>query len=155
MIGPPRLHPAPGRAIVRIVPRLGVGDSALQTASGVSVSLSGHYENQPMVGRLEEVGDPTCEREKVIADWAVKQASEGRLFVFSTFGAGSPYWDEHMLALLAAGYDFRWLQGMRLFDISQLAATIEGSGTYGEDVGSAERTFAYLSMVPAEDDPAS
>lgn len=89
-----------------------------------------------MLGQLHSIGDPTSEREERIAAWAVKEAEEGNLFVFSQYGAGSPYWNDEMRKMLPAGYDFRWLQGFRLFDIGQLSATVSGTGAYGEIVRS-------------------
>lgn len=124
----PRLHPAPGRCIVRIVPRV------LEAVSdgGVVGSLDGRYQNQPMVGSLQAIGDATSERERVIAEWAEAQAEAGALFTFSMFGAGSPYWDDEMRKMIPLGFDFTWLQGLRLFDITQLSATMENTGAYGE-----------------------
>lgn len=131
----PRLHPAPGRCIVRIVPRL------LQstTTTGVIVELDGRYENQPMLGYLHECGDFTNDRERAIKGWAEEEARRGHLFVFSMYGAGSPYWNDEMRKMLHAGYDFRWLQGFRLFDIGQLSATVSGTGMYGEKVKEEKR----------------
>ena len=85
-----------------------------------------------MVGVLLVVGNPRNEAEKSIADWAIAEQEAGNLFVFSQYGSGSPYWNDSMKTLLSAGYDFRWLQGLRLFDIGQLGATISGAGQYGE-----------------------
>lgn len=94
--------------------------------------MDGRYENQPMVGVLLELGDPRNDGEKVICEWATKRAKAGDLFVFSQFGTGSPYWNDEMRKMITAGYDFRWLRGLRLYDIGQLGATIEGAGQYGE-----------------------
>lgn len=85
-----------------------------------------------MLGKLLVVGDPTNEREKAIADWAIKRMEAGDVFVFSSYGAGSPYWNDEMRKMVTSGYDFRWLQGLRLYDLSQLGATIEGCGEFGE-----------------------
>lgn len=124
----PFLNPAPGRCILRIVPRL----IKAETADGVALELDGRYEHQPMVGILLAVGDPRNESERVAADWAIKEQEAGNLFVFSQYGSGSPYWNDEMRKMTPAGYDFRWLQGLRLFDIGQLGATIQGAGAYGE-----------------------
>jgi hypothetical protein len=124
----PFLNPAPGRCVVRIVPRL----LQTETADGIVVELDGRYENQPMVGVLLVVGDPCNSVEEVKAKWAVERAKLGELFVFSQYGSGSPYWNDEMRKMLPLGYDFRWLQGLRLFDIGQLGATISGAGQYGE-----------------------
>lgn len=124
----PFLHAAPGRCIVRIVPRL----LQAETADGFTLELDGRYENQPMVGVLIELGDPTNDRELAICRWAETRAKAGDLFVFSQYGTGSPYWNDEMRKMLAAGYDFRWLQGLRLYDLGQLGATIAGAGQYGE-----------------------
>lgn len=126
----PLLHPAPGRCIVRIVPRL----LQARTEAGIEVEFDGRYEHQPMLGALQEIGDPTTERERVIAEWAKNEASVGHYFVFSMYGAGSPYWNDEMRKMLPVGYDFRWLQGLRLFDIGQLSATVDGTGPFGEQV---------------------
>lgn len=99
-----------------------------------------------MLGELVEIGDPTSEREKVIADWAIKEHESGHLFVFSQYGSGSPYWDDEMRKMLPIGYDFRWLQGYRLFDIGQLATTVSGTGSYGEIVRD-KQTHADLVLV--------
>ena len=125
----PRLHPAPGRCIVRIVPRI---LSPTLPGTEITAELDGRYENQPMVGILEDIGDPTSERESAIRDWAIREGKAGHLFVFSTYGSGSPYWDDHMRKMKPLGYDFTWLQGFRLFDIRNLNTTIEGAGMYGE-----------------------
>lgn len=124
----PFLNPAPGRCVVRIVPRL----LQAETAEGIAVELDGRYENQPMVGVLLVVGDPRNPSEEIIAKWAEDRARAGDLFVFSQYGTGSPYWSDEMRKMIGAGYDFRWLQGLRLFDIGQLGATISGAGQYGE-----------------------
>lgn len=147
----PRLHPAPGRCIVRIVKRLGlVGrldgseQSDAQTDAGIALALDGRYENQPMVGELKEIGDPTNEREREIAKWATEQAGSGYLFIFG-YGAGTPYWNPHMEVLRSAGYDFTWLQGYRLLDIGQLACVVSGSGMYGE--APIDRNYQDLVLV--------
>ena len=124
----PFLNPAPGRCVLRIVPRL----LQTETADGIVVELDGRYENQPMVGVLLVVGDPCNAAEEIKAKWAVERAKLGELFVFSQYGSGSPYWNDEMRKMLPLGYDFRWLQGLRLFDIGQLGATISGAGQYGE-----------------------
>lgn len=85
-----------------------------------------------MVGVLLVVGDPRNPSEEIIARWATDRAKAGDLFVFSQYGTGSPYWNDEMRKMLSAGFDFRWLQGLRLFDIGQLGATISGAGQYGE-----------------------
>lgn len=135
----PLLRPAPGRSILRIVPRLGLKGSIdtksdLVTPGGLELALDGRYPNQPMLGQLHAIGDPTSEREAAIAAWARDEAELGHLFVFSQYGAGTPYWEDAMRSMLPAGYDFRWLQGFRLFDIGQLSATVSGTGAYGEIV---------------------
>lgn len=137
----PRLHPAPGRCIIRIVPRLGLvdrqivdgpQDGELVSEGGIVAALDGRFANQPMVGSLQAIGDPTSEKERVIAEWAMKQAEAGALFVFSVYGAGAEYWDKQMSKMLPLGFDFTWLQGLRLFDIAQLSAVVENTGAYGE-----------------------
>jgi hypothetical protein len=143
----PRLHPAPGRCIVRIVPRL----LQTQTSAGVMVDLDGRYENQPMLGQLVEIGDPTNTRETTIANWAIDEHEKGNLFVFSMYGAGSPYWNDEMRKMLPSGFDFRWLQGLRLFDIGQLSATVSGSGMYGEKPG-ANGTYSEKVLAPDPDE---
>lgn len=125
----PLLHPAPGRAILRIVPRILEAET---TEGKVIAALDGRYQNQPMVGSLVAIGDPTSERERVIADWAIKEYEAGNYFIFSQYGAGSPYWDDDMRKMEPLGYDFGWLKGYRLFDIGQLAATVSGTGAYGQ-----------------------
>lgn len=132
----PELHPAPGRAVVRIVPRLGL-DGNTTTAAGLTLALDGKYENQPMLGVLMAIGDPTNERETKIAEWAKERAEAGDVFVFSQYGTGSPYWNDDMRKMLVAGYDFTWLQGLRLYDLNQLGATIAGAGKYGEVIRAA------------------
>jgi len=139
----PQLRPAPGRAILRIVPRI---LEAQTEEGGVIASLDGRYQNQPMVGTLVAIGDPTTEREKVIADWAIKEHEAGNYFVFSQYGAGSAYWDDDMKKMAPLGYDFSWLQGHRLFDIGQLSATVSGAGIYGQAVKPA-KVIDRLSMI--------
>jgi hypothetical protein len=132
----PRLHPAPGRCIIRVVPRLlsvGIGET------GVTAELDGRYENQPMVGTLEEIGDLRNDADKAIADWAIDEKEQGHYFLFSSYGSGSPYWNDEMKKMLPLGYDFTWLQGFRLFDIAQLACTVEGAGVYGENAATRAR----------------
>lgn len=85
-----------------------------------------------MVGVMLVIGDPRNESEEVICKWAMERAKAGDLFIFSQYGMGSPYWNEEMKKMISAGYDFRWLQGLRLYDIGQLGATIQGAGQYGE-----------------------
>lgn len=127
----PQLHPAPGRCIIRIVPRIGL-DGSLKTQEGLALALDGKYETQPMLGVMVSIGDPTNDREREIAKWAKERAEAGDVFVFSQYGTGSPYWNDEMRKMLTAGYDFRWLQGLRLYDLNQLGATIQGCGEFGE-----------------------
>lgn len=124
----PFINPAPGRCIVRIVPQL----LETKTESGIDLQIDLRRKNQPQIGVLLAMGDPRNAGEKVIADWAIAEQEAGHLFVFSEFGMGSPYWNEEMEKMVTSGYDFRWLQGLRLFDIGQLGATIQGCGAYGE-----------------------
>lgn len=141
----PELHPAPGRAIVRIVPRLGLVNEGFEKwaanpnenelrskDTAIVLAVDGRGETQPMLGVLMAIGDPTNEREEKIAKWAKERAEAGDVFVFSSYGTGSPYWNDDMRKMMTAGYDFRWLQGLRLYDLNQLGATISGCGQYGE-----------------------
>lgn len=105
-----------------------------ETNEGIALDLDGRYENQPMVGTLLVLGDPRNESEEIICKWAAERADAGDLFIFSQYGAGSPYWNDEMRKMVTSGYDFRWLRGLRLFDIGQLGATIEGAGKFGEIV---------------------
>src|SRR6185436_11325773 len=123
----PLLHPAPGRCIVRIIPRLLHG----KTATGLYAEMDGRYENQPMIGILLELGDPTNSHEEKVCAWAKTRSEAGDLFIFSQYGSGSPYWNESMSKMIALGYDFRWLRGLRLFDIGNLGATVQNAGAFG------------------------
>jgi hypothetical protein len=124
----PLLHPAPGRCIVRIIPRLLHG----RTATGLYAEMDGRYENQPMIGVLLELGDPTNSHEEKVCAWAKTRSEAGDLFIFSQYGSGSPYWNESMGKMIALGYDFRWLRGLRLFDIGNLGATVQNAGAFGQ-----------------------
>lgn len=128
----PRLYPAPGRCIVRIIPRL----IEVEAESGIHAALDGRYQNQPMIGSLYAIGDPRNDDEKVIADWAIEERDAGHYFVFSNYGGGTPYWDDEMRKMLPLGYDFSWLAGYRLFDIGQLSATVSGTDQYGAAINS-------------------
>lgn len=124
----PFINPAPGRCVVRIVPQL----LETKTDSGIDLQIDLRRKNQPQVGFLLALGDPRNESEKIICDWAIEETRLEHLFVFSEYGMGSPYWNEEMEKMVTSGYDFRWLQGLRLFDIGQLGATIQNCGSYGE-----------------------
>lgn len=119
----PQLHPAPGRVIIRMVPRF--------TKAG-QIDLTDKYQHQPMVGELVALGDPRNENEAALCAWAKTEAEAGHSFIFSAWGAGSDIWTPEMETMKSIGYDFRWLQGYRLFDIGQLGMTVSNCGVYGE-----------------------
>jgi hypothetical protein len=129
----PILHPAPGRCIIRLVPRF-------IKFPGTNIDLDGAYQYQPMVGQLVAVGDPRTDDEKCLADWATGEAEANRLFIFSAWGSGVDMYTNEMAAMKQYGYDFEWLKGYRNFDIGQLGMTVSNSGTYGERLASAEET---------------
>lgn len=121
----PTLNPAPGRCIVRMVPRF-------THFPGGTLELDSRYQYQPMVGALIAVGMPRNEGEEQNAKWAKAEAKAGHLFIFSAWGSGSEIYTNEMGSMERYGYDFAWLRGYRLFDIGQLGMTVEGSGAYGE-----------------------
>lgn len=113
--------------MLRIVPQL----LETKTDTGLDLQIDLRRKNQPMVGILLAVGDPRNASEKVVADWAIAEQEAGHLFVFTQYMDQS-FWNDEMRKLVSSGYDFRWLQGIQLFDIGQLSATIQNCGAYGE-----------------------
>lgn len=124
--GEPMLNPAPGRCIVRMVPRF------THFPGPGGLELDSRYQYQPMVGSLAAIGVPRNEAEAQQAKWAKIEAEAGRLFIFSAWGSGSEMYTNEMAGMERYGYDFAWLRGYRLFDIGQLGMTVSGSGAYGE-----------------------
>ena len=109
----PKLHAAPGRAILRFP------IAAEKSEGGLFIPETSQL--RPEFGELEDVGEPLNEAQKIIATEIRERARNGQKFV-TTYAAGTPVWNETMRTFT----ELNWLKAYRVYSLEQLAVTIEG-----------------------------